>query len=81
MDLGIPTCAVIGCPNKSKLNPLTFKAQLGDTNINFTNQPIPAILSQHEPYYDKLKNQFSIGQHHSLFEHGKAKSISTRWRQ
>ena len=49
MDLGIPKCAVTGCPNKSKLNPQAFKTQLRNTNINFRNQSI-LILSQHEPY-------------------------------
>ena len=49
MDLGIPKCAVTGCPNKSKLNPQAFKTHLQEANINFRQQPIP-ILSQHEPY-------------------------------
>ena len=49
MNLGIPKCVVIGCPNKSKLNPITFKALIQATNINYRNQPIPA-LNQHEPY-------------------------------
>jgi hypothetical protein len=49
MDLGIPKCAVTGCPNKSKLNPQAFKTHLQETNINFRHQSIP-ILSQHEPY-------------------------------
>jgi hypothetical protein len=49
MDLGVPKCAVTGCPNKSKLNPTTFKALIQSTNINYRNQPIP-ILNQHEPY-------------------------------
>jgi hypothetical protein len=33
MDLGIPKCAVTGCPNKSKMNPITFKALIQSTNI------------------------------------------------
>jgi hypothetical protein len=33
MDLGISKCAVTGCPNKSKLNPTTFKALIQATNI------------------------------------------------
>ena len=49
MDLGIPKCAVIGCLNKSKLNPIIFKALIQATNINYRNQPIPT-LHQHEPY-------------------------------
>ena len=49
MDLGIPKCAVTGCPNKSKLNLEAFKIHLENANINFWDQPIPT-LSQHEPY-------------------------------
>jgi hypothetical protein len=49
MDLGIPKCAVIGCPNKSKLNPITFKALIQATNITYRHQPIPA-RNQYEPY-------------------------------
>ena len=50
MDPCIPKCAVICCSNKSKLNPLNFKAKLQKTNINFINQSIP-ILSKHKPYF------------------------------
>jgi hypothetical protein len=35
MDLGIPKCALTGYPNKSKLNPPTFKAFLQIQNINY----------------------------------------------
>ena len=35
MDLSIPKCAVIGCPNKMKLNPQAFKTQIANANINF----------------------------------------------
>jgi hypothetical protein len=49
MDLGIPKCAVTGCPNKSKMNPITFKVLIQSTNINYRNQPLP-VLNQHEPY-------------------------------
>src|ERR1700738_1935874 len=49
MDCGIPKCAVIGCPNKSKLNPITFKALIQATNINYRNLHIPT-LHQHKPY-------------------------------
>ena len=49
LDLGIPKCAVTGCPNKSKMNPITFKALIQSTNINYRNQPLP-VFNQHEPY-------------------------------
>jgi hypothetical protein len=49
MDLGIPKCAITGCPNKSKLNPLNFNALITTHNINYKQQPIP-ILNQDEPY-------------------------------
>ena len=49
MDLGIPKCAVTGCPNKYKMNLITFKALIQSTNINYRNQPLP-VLHQHEPY-------------------------------
>ena len=49
MDLGIPKCAMTGCPNKSKPNPTTFKTLIQATYINYRNQPIPTI-NQHEPY-------------------------------
>ena len=49
MDLGISKCAVTGYPNKSKMNPIAFKALIQATNINFRNQPLP-VLDQHEPY-------------------------------
>jgi hypothetical protein len=49
MDLGIPKCAMTGCPNKSKMNPITFKALIQYTNINYRNQPLP-VLDQHKPY-------------------------------
>ena len=49
MDLGIPKCVVTECPNKSKMNPTTFKALIQSTNINYRNQPLP-VLNQHEPY-------------------------------
>ena len=49
MNLGIPKCAVTGCPNKSKLNPIAFKALIQTTNIHYRNLPLP-ILDQHEPY-------------------------------
>ena len=49
MDFGIPKCAITGCPNESKMNPLAFKTQIQATNINYRNQPIP-VLCQNEPY-------------------------------
>ena len=49
MDLGITKCAITGCPNKSKMNQETFKAQIQATNITYRNQPIP-VLHQNEPY-------------------------------
>ena len=49
MDLGIPKCAITGCPNKTKLNLQAFKTHIKNININFRNQPIP-IITQHEPY-------------------------------
>ena len=49
MDLGIPKCAVIGCPNKSRMNPTIFKALIQSSKINYRNQPLP-LLHQHKPY-------------------------------
>jgi hypothetical protein len=49
MDLGVPKCAITGCPNKSKTKPETFKAKIQTQNINYKNQALP-ILHQNEPY-------------------------------
>jgi hypothetical protein len=49
MDLGIFKCAIIGCHNKSKMNPPNFKTFITTQNIHYRNQPIP-ILYQDEPY-------------------------------
>ena len=49
MDLGITKCAITRCPNKSKMNQKTFKAQIQEANITYRNQPIP-VLHQNEPY-------------------------------
>jgi hypothetical protein len=49
MDLGIPKCAITGCPNESKMNPTNFKTFITTQNIHYRNQPIP-ILHQDEPY-------------------------------
>ena len=37
MNLGIPKCAITGCPNKTKLNPQAFKSHIQNTNIHFRN--------------------------------------------
>ena len=49
MSLRIAKCAITGCPNKSKMNQQTFKAQIQVTDITYRNQPIP-VLHQNEPY-------------------------------
>ena len=49
MDLGIPKCAIPGCPNTSKMKQETFKVQIQATNITYRNQPIP-VPHQNEPY-------------------------------
>ena len=49
MDLGITKYAITRCPNKSKMNQETFKAQIQATNITYRNQPIP-VLHQNKPY-------------------------------
>ena len=49
MDLGIPKCALSGCPNTSMVNQETFKVQIQATNITYRNQPLP-IPHQNEPY-------------------------------
>lgn len=49
MDMGIPKCAIVGYPNKSKLNSQAFKTHVQNTNINFGNQPVP-VLYQYNPY-------------------------------
>ena len=49
MDLGIPKCALPGCPNTSMVNQETFKVQIQVTNITYRNQPLP-IPHQNEPY-------------------------------
>ena len=49
MDVGVPKCAITGCPNKSKMNPTAFKAHLQINNVKYRNQPIPA-LHQNESY-------------------------------
>jgi hypothetical protein len=49
MDLGVPKCAVTGCPNKSKIKPETFKAKIQAQKIQYRNQLI-LVLHQNEPY-------------------------------
>jgi hypothetical protein len=45
MELGIPKCAITGCPNNKPMPATTFKSH----NIKYRNQPIP-VLHQNEPY-------------------------------
>ena len=49
MDVGMQKCAITGCPNKSKKNPIAFKTTLQNTNINYRGQSLP-ILTQNEAY-------------------------------
>ena len=49
MELGIPKCAIIGCPNNKPMPATTFKACIQSHNIKYRNQPIP-VLHQNEPY-------------------------------
>ena len=49
MELGIPKCAITGCPNKGHMPATTFKAYIQSQNITYRNQPIP-VLHQNEPY-------------------------------
>jgi hypothetical protein len=48
MELGIPKCAITGCPNNKPM-PATFKAYIQSHNIKYRNQHIP-VLHQNEPY-------------------------------
>ena len=48
IDVGVPKCAITGCPNKSEMNPTSFKAHLQINNVKYQNQPISALL-QNEP--------------------------------
>ena len=48
MDLGIPKCAITGCP-QVQTKCTSFKTHLAAININFRIQPIH-VQSQHEPY-------------------------------
>jgi hypothetical protein len=49
MELGIPKCTIIGCPNNKPMPATTFKAYIQSHNIKYRNQPIP-VLHQNEPY-------------------------------
>jgi hypothetical protein len=49
MELGIPKCAITGCPNNKYMLATTFKAYIQSHNITYRNQPIP-VLHQNEPY-------------------------------
>jgi hypothetical protein len=49
MELGIPKCAITGCPNNKPMPATTFKAYIQSHNIKYRNQPIP-VLHQNEPY-------------------------------
>jgi hypothetical protein len=49
MELGIPKCAITGCPNNKAMPATTFKAYIQSHNITYRNQSIPA-LHRNEPY-------------------------------
>jgi hypothetical protein len=49
MELGIPKCAITGCPNNKPMPATTFKAYIQSHNIKYRCQPIP-VLHQNEPY-------------------------------
>jgi hypothetical protein len=49
MELGIPKCAITGCPNNKPMPAATFKAYVQSHNIKYRNQPI-LVLHQNEPY-------------------------------
>jgi hypothetical protein len=49
MELGIPKCAITGCPNNKPMPATTFKAYIQSHNIIYRNQPIP-VLHQNERY-------------------------------
>jgi hypothetical protein len=49
MKLGIPKCAIIGCPNNKPMPTTIFKAFIQSQNIKYRNQHIP-VLHQNEPY-------------------------------
>jgi hypothetical protein len=49
MELGIPKCALTGCPNNKPMPATTYKAYIQSHNIKYRNQPIP-VLHQNESY-------------------------------
>jgi hypothetical protein len=49
MELGIPKCAITGCPNNKPMLATTYKAYIQSHNIKYRNQPIP-VLHQNESY-------------------------------
>lgn len=49
MDLGITLHAIIGYPNRTKLNPQAFNVHMPIANISFRTQPI-RTHNQHKPY-------------------------------
>ena len=49
MELGIPKCAITGCPNNKPIPATTYKAYIQSHDIKYRNQPIP-VLHQNEPY-------------------------------
>jgi hypothetical protein len=49
MELGIPKCTIIGCPNNKSMLAATYKAYIQSHNIKYRNQPIP-LLHQNKPY-------------------------------
>jgi hypothetical protein len=49
MELGIPKCAITGCPNNKPMRATIFKAFIQSHNIKYRNQHIP-VLHQNEPY-------------------------------
>jgi hypothetical protein len=48
VELGIPKCAITGCPNNGHMPTTTFKAYIQSQNITYMNQLIP-VLHQYEP--------------------------------
>jgi hypothetical protein len=43
MELGIPKCAITGCPNNKPMPATTFKAYIQSHNIKYRNQHIPVL--------------------------------------
>jgi hypothetical protein len=49
VELGIPKCALTGCPNASHIPHATFKAYLQSQKVTYKGNHFP-VLSQNEPY-------------------------------